>query len=172
MGRKHKDAASKKIRKQTETSAAVDPPASDLTPPSAAVAPSKDDPFKPYACPECEYKANKKWILANHVKNRHNKQDRPFACPLCDYRAVRKDHISLHLVSAKHANHADNVQLMAQRDASHLHIAPHGGRRFAAKGGDVKKREPRCKSCKKSESDCRASTCGKFDYVDSDLDEA
>ena len=52
---------------------------------------------KSFSCPQCDYKATKKYHLQTHIKSIHEGQT--FACAQCDYRAKWKRYLQTHIKS-------------------------------------------------------------------------
>ena len=57
---------------------------------------------KPFACPQCDYRAAKKPTLDTHM--RIHIGEKPFACPHCDYRAAQKGDMTKHIKSVHGGN--------------------------------------------------------------------
>ncbi|XP_064092700.1 zinc finger and BTB domain-containing protein 14-like isoform X12 [Macrobrachium nipponense] len=56
---------------------------------------SKHTGGKPFTCQYCDYGANRKDVLLEHIHSRHT-GERPFSCPQCSFTTARKSVLTVH----------------------------------------------------------------------------
>ncbi|KAK7081621.1 hypothetical protein SK128_011852, partial [Halocaridina rubra] len=62
---------------------------------------------KPYACPFCSHRSNRKDNLQYHIQTHGSRK--PFRCPYCPHRANRKGNLKNHITS----RHAKELQSLS-----------------------------------------------------------
>ena len=93
-----------------------------------------------FLCHKCDYKSNKKNILANHMRT--HTRERPFACSVCEYKARYKSRLTQHMLIhlEKYKFYCDNCDFRTNQKYDLVrHMRTHTGERpFACSLCDFK----------------------------------
>ena len=75
-----------------------------------------------FPCQQCEYQANKKDHLKNHVESKHGEEI--FSCPQCDLKTTANDYLRRH-VRSKHKGIVNQCQECDYKAAKNGHLKEH-----------------------------------------------